>query len=454
MPRLSRPKFLAILIGAASASMALALDRSAAADEAVATVGGASGPDPEQGIPIAGWMFYPNFFAGAVFNDNIYATPIDRKSAWGVRLRPAVQGSLDNGLHSTALLLSADAQIYPGSGALAGYASPTNVTASAGARHLWKPFPDLTVQVTGSYTRQNGLFGSSFGLFSSAVIPNASTISSQQQYANQFNGSISVQKSFGHWFLGGATGINYIFYDSRPWDSSSTGNQNRGQAGTSYVASLRGGYWVTPSIYAFAEPGAVINRYRISTSDSNGYRVIGGLGSDPNGLLRGEIFGGYSQQITVATGAAISSPTFGARLIYRPTPYLTLTTSVDQSIGSGAPGNFFGLQIGSGAGSKTWQARAQAEYALSPYWSASLRGGYGESRWLNDGWWNGGGFNLNWTAGAHLNYDFWRNLSLTFDYQFTRAMGYGGSNAWPLLNPFAPNGYAQNLVTAGLTYRY
>ncbi len=58
-----------------------------------------------------------------------------------------------------------------------------------------------------------------------------------------------------------------------------------------------------------------------------------------------------------------------------------------------------------------------------------------------------------WTAGAGASYTFWRNVALTFDYQFMRT----DTNAVRLLGAGTGNGLGsnrQNLVTAGITYRY
>lgn len=435
------------------------------AQEADLSVAAKTGPRPDQGIPVEGWMFYPSFFAGAVFNDNVYATPVHRRSRFGLRVRPVFQAVRDNGLHVSTVFLRADAQIHPHTGQnnfilpLTSYVQPTNVTGAAGFTHVWKPLSDVAVNVTGAYTRRSGLFGGEYGSLPLEVdLPNAYTVSDGQQYSNQLTGKISIQKNLDRWFIGGSTGVNYVWYDSRPSQITPffTNFNNRGYAGLSYIASVRGGFWVTPLLYAFAEPAAVLNRYGSSISDSNGYRVVAGLGSDLISLFRGEIYGGYNQQFSVSLNRSVSSPAFGGRIFYYPTPYLTLTTSVNQSIGWGAPTTLLGLPIALGPGSKTWQARAQVDYSFSQYWTATIRGAYGETRWSSDGIWNNGGVVTNWTAGARLNYNFWRNMNLTFDYQFTKAAGYGGTNgnAWRFINPWAPTGYSQNLVTAGLTYAY
>jgi hypothetical protein len=229
----------------------------------------------------------------------------------------------------------------------------------------------------------------------------------------------------------------------------------------SYTAGLRGGYWLTPLLYAFVQPSAVLTRYQSSASDSNGYRVVGGLGTSMISLFRGEIFAGYNAQYASRNGQVVSSPTFGAALHYYPTEYFTLGLNISQAVGFGTPTYVYGVPVSAGPGNKTWQAVGTANYTMSEYWNAHLRAGYGETRWDNRGFywgsWTGNGVNANWIVGAGVNYNFWRNLSLTLDYVFTKAAGYGGVGnvtALPFLNAWQGEGYSRNMVSAGLTYRY
>ena len=68
-----------------------------------------------------------------------------------------------------------------------------------------------------------------------------------------------------------------------------------------------------------------------------------------------------------------------------------------------------------GIPSRTTTAILQTTYGLSRLWSVGVRGGYtrgdfiGVSRLNNHGW----------LAGASFNYEIWRNLMLTLDYQYS-----------------------------------
>lgn len=454
---------------------------------AASALGVSTGPNPAQGVAVGGWMLYPSLMAGAVFNDNIYQRQFDRVAGVGIRVRPAVDAFLDNGIHKTNAYFMADVQAYPGLGESLRFlprplvdARPTNVTGRAGAAHTWEPMADLTVRLSADYTRQNGVFGSNFGVGPNTTsLLSANTISASQQYTNQYSGYVSVEKKLAErWFLRGTTGVQYITYDSRPrdpwWGAPFTGGLgNNSLNGLNYTGSIRAGGFVTPQIYAFVEPGADIRFYQDSWADTNGYRVVGGLGSDMISLFRGEIYGGYQSQ-TSARGffGTTGRPAFGARVFYYPTQYLKFTTSVDQTLSSAATqptATAFGLPLWAAtqpglasASSTTLQARIQGDYALSQYWTAYARAGYGETQfsipWSKQN---------AWTAGAGLNYNFWRNISMTLEYQFGRTFStdpwglYGfGAAAFALNDPFAmllmgkPSGFTQNIVSAGLTYRY
>ncbi|MBG0811718.1 outer membrane beta-barrel protein [Methylosinus sp. H3A] len=422
----------------------------------------AMGPNPAEGLAIDGWIVYPSLFVGSVFNDNIYATAYGRRSAVGVRVRPSLQAGVDNGLHKTTAYISADAQLYPGLGSQYRLfptpttdVDPTNVTGRAGLRHIWSPVSDLSVYFTADYTRQNGLFGSNFGAGAPAVyVPAGYTVAASQQFSNQISGSVAVEKKIADWFVRGSTGVQYVAYDSRP-----SGNfpflaaSGDAQNGLSYTASLRGGVWLSPMIYGFVEPTLDLRRYENSISDTNGYRIIGGFGSDLISLFRGEVYGGYQSQSSEQNflGGTVSKPTYGARLLYYPTPYLTFTATVDQTLAAAAAPTTLAAHLGQWSpASLNTQSKLQVDYAFSPFWTAYMRGGYGETRWAN----SPRGDTV-WAAGVGVNYTFWRNMAITLDYQFQKT----GSNANGLLNILGVShstgwGFVQNVVSAGVTYRY
>jgi opacity protein-like surface antigen len=104
---------------------------------------------------------------------------------------------------------------------------------------------------------------------------------------------------------------------------------------------------------------------------------------------------------------------------------LGITTGLTPTVPEGIP-------------SRVTTALLQTNYAIAHDWWVGARAGY------TNGYFFGFSPELNgWLAGASLNYEIWRNLLLTLDYQFTTEHSDG-----PLTS------FTENTYTAGLTYRY
>jgi hypothetical protein len=216
--------------------------------------------------------------------------------------------------------------------------------------------------------------------------------------------------------------------------------------GASFWASARLGYNVTPAFYVFAQGDGIFQRFSNSLFDTNGYRVIGGVGSkDEKSLFRGEVYGGYwaqnqdqQQQNVIGLGIPTdaNSGVFGGRLSYYPTRYWTITAQVDQTLGMSTT---LSPSIPQGMPTKTTTAILQTTYGIARDWSIGVRGGYTRGEFIGVSGLNNNG----WLAGASFNYEIWRNLMLTLDYQYTTV----NSDA-------AFSDFTRNWYSAGLTYRY
>jgi len=288
-------------------------------------------------------------------------------------------------------------------------------------------------------------------------VPTNAVVRSTGQSFNQLTGSVSIEKKITDRSFVRATGtVQGILYDGQ--NSFLPANvlvptQNSGDRNLTYVGSLRGGYWVGPAIYVFAEGGADLRRYRNYLLDTNGYHAIAGLGSDRISLFRGEVYAGYQEQFSARGFANLrtGAPAFGARLYYYPLEYLTFSVSAGQTLGAAAVPSLNAVPSGivpTFAAVRTTQVWGQVDYAFSPYWTASARVGYGRSDY-------GGSVGAEdvIVAGAGVSYTFWRNVAVTVDYQFTKT-----TSNLPTISSlfFLPGftGYTQNIVSAGLTYRY
>jgi len=432
---------------AAAASASTAQSSSASASNLALGIPG--GPNPDNGLPIWGFLVYPSFFIGAIYNSNLFLTNSNEVAGVGIQFAPNITAIDDQGIHKTTLSLSADVTGYPAASrssanTQANAQSPNNVTGTVSLDHIWKPTADITVDATAGFTRQNGIFGTLAAAGSSFVSTNGNSGSAfqlgnaaSQQTSNQVSAALSVEKVINdRWFVRGGVGGQDIEYEPLPFSGSSLVTNSLD--GQEYNAFLRSGYWITPQVNGFIEVGGSWWRYQDDWYNSNTYHVIGGLSSDLIGLFRGEIYGGVQRQVSPnGTFAAVNAPDFGGRITYYPTRFITLAASLDQSFGSAAVQSITPI-YGSASGD-TLQARFQANYAAAQYWSVSAIAGWAKTTWTNTPLVENA-----WTFGGTVSYNYWRNIALTLNYQYTATTA----------NRNYVNVYAENLVSAGLTYHY
>jgi hypothetical protein len=412
----------------------------------------------KEGLALGGWKLFPGVFVGATYDDNFNQTAsgTDHSAGASLRVVPRLTGVYDGGIHKTTVYGVVDARFFNGD----------TLAATAGLTHLYQATQDLIFNFYGNYTRQTDIFRSALQFNNGAIGPPATpnvnipiiinpfgTTPGVNPIAyNQFTGGAQVTKTFNQAFVtlsGTAFDIVYDHSDNIPAPFQTSHD------GASFWATGRVGYNFTPSFYVFAQGDGIFQRFRNTVFDTNGYRVIGGVGSnDPKSLFRGEVYGGYWAQnqeqsspiaLGIPTVIGLGIPTdansgvFGGRLSYFPTRYWSITAQVDQSLSMSttlAPG------IPAGIPTKSTTAILQSTYGIARDWSVGVRGGYTRGEFIGFGELN----NHGWMAGASFNYEIWRNLLLTLDYQYTTTQ----SNT--VLASFTE--FTDNRYTAGLTYKY
>jgi len=409
----------------------------------------------KEGLALGGWIFAPQIFLGAVYNSNPDQLATGANNGTSLRVAPRIIGYYDGGMYKTSVYGVMDGEFF----------NSNTIAATAGFTNSYAPQQDWTLGSYFNYTRETSLFNSALNFNNNAISPPGAPPSGIPLVLNpfgttpgvnpiaynQFTVGGSINKTFNQAFASlGATGF-YILYDDQsnliqpPFQTSNNG--------ANIWVQGRLGYHFIPGVYVFAEGDGIFQRFQNSVFDTNGYRVIGGLGADdPKSLFRGEIYGGYQAQQQLANNNIVGTPSiplvtpngiatdtssgvFGGRLTYLPTPYWTWIASVDQTLGVTTA-----LQPGvpQGTPSKVTTAILQTTYSLARQWSIGVRGGY------TQGWFFGfSPENQGWLAGATFNYEIWRNLLLTLDYQYTTEHSAA---------PFST--FVQNQYTAGLTYRY
>jgi hypothetical protein len=409
----------------------------------------------QAGVPIGTWMLYPELFVGAVWDSNSNqassnsaaqtATGSSPDSGTSLGVSPRLVATTnDGGMHATTLFGVGDFQFF----------SANTVAADAGFIHLYRPTEDLTLSLNLRYTRQTDLFTSALNFNNNAIglqggpaIPSPTIVnpfgtapSINPVAYNQYTAGGSVAKTWDTWFTtlsGTAFAIDYDHANNIPAPFQTS------QDGTSFWLDGKVGWHFVPSLYVFGEGAGIWQRFNNSIFNTNGYRVTGGLGADdPNSLVRGELYGGYQFQHQESQNVPLpnispdaQSSVFGGRMYYFPTPYWTWTASVDEVLGMSAQ---LAPNIPQGVPAVVTTGILETTYGLSQQWSIGARVGYTRADYFDLGRVDNG-----WMAGASFNYEIWRNLHLTLDYQYSTL----NSNT-------SFNQFSRNVVSAGVTYSY
>jgi len=275
----------------------------------------------EGAIPILGWLLYSGLGWGATCDNNVNSTPINRVSACGPSIQPSLVAQWNTGIQRTLVYGVGDIRYYPS------LEQVDVLDTTLGVAHVWEIQRDLIFRIQGQVTQ--GEQGSAFSNF----IPLGVFATSPVRYTQEF-GSTSIQKNFGSFFTavgGSITGTEY----QNVRDNLGNVIDEQFQNGTVSTFNTRFGYYISPIIYTYVEPSYNWTRYQASNLDSEGYRVVAGIGSDLISLFRGEFYGGYlSQRFDDPLHGVASFPVFGGRLSWYPTRFITLSISADQTFGT------------------------------------------------------------------------------------------------------------------------
>jgi hypothetical protein len=392
-----------------------------------------------QGMPVEGWMLFPSLFVGGVYDDNIFSQSTNRVAGVGAKLRPALIAERDSGVQHTAIFLNGDFNIYPDK------SSGNTVNAQAGFAHVWELQRDFVLRFGGEYDLLTNVYNNGIVI---GPYGTAGEIASPQR-SSRLGGYVSGVKSFNRFFVGLSLSSYATAYDTLDTTTGSLPQSYRDNLVTTATARL--GYALSPVIYAFTDATGNLHNFsgdsiygliapNVWSSgtlyNSQGYRLVAGLGTDRISLFKGEIYAGYQQQNYAYSGFGThSSPVYGGKISWFPTRAWTLSLALDETYQDS------GLQIsGNTLGSAAFVTAATTtlQYALSRQWSASISGGYADVVYVS-----GGRRDQRWSAGATLNYEIARNILATAGYTLVLVE----SNA-------AGGSLTRNQFALGATYKY
>jgi hypothetical protein len=397
-------------------------------------------PPPGEAIPFAGWLLFPSIKAYTLYSDNFFQSPVAPLSVWGLGATPALTAEWTNGIHTTTLFGNIDRQVFPTDNAINTFDGQASIT------QRYQPLPDLTFRAVGDYTHktiantlQNSI-PSPISTPHSQVLPNGDTLlpngtivsptgqvvgqasptlsvngTSLINPYDQYTGTFAVDKIFNHGILSASGSAAQLNYDNQ----SAQDNSYKSFNGS-------GGVWLGPLLYAFSDGSISENSGSLQFPGSTtSYRARGGIGSRQFGLFRASAYFGH-QGSESSTGAA-GGDIYGAALSYYPTPPWTLSISADETVNLSSQRAISNLaltiptatplQIPLSASTRITSTALNSEYQITPQWSTSEHFSYTRVEYVDTP-----RLDNAWLADVTLSYSIWRNMTLSWEYQYSRIL--------------------------------
>ncbi len=450
-------------------------------------------------IAIGDWLLYPMLRVYSVYSDNLFLSPVSPISAPGFGVTPSMTAVWTNGIHTTTLYGNIDRQAYPTDNDI------NTLDGRAGFTQKYEAMRDLIFTVNGNYLHQTWATGLQNSIQTTAaaptstvlpngdtILPNGTILSPSGQVigqtnpfigsnvpllvnpSNQYTGTFSVDKIFNRGILSLSGSVGRTEYENQ-----SPENAQASPNFSTRTFTERAAFWLGPLFYAYTNgsvgtfvtdatsasttPASTTPASSTASTSTTSYRVIGGLGTRQFGLFRGSLYFGHqgsdseggatagsAGSATAGSGSSVTAGgnVYGGALSYYPTPKLTLTGSVDETINISSQASATNLaltlpglsavQVPLTASTHITSATLQSSYEIAPQWFTSLQLGYTRIEYIGST-----RLDNSWIVDGILRYDIWRNMSLTWEYRYRSVV----SNA---LLASAMSNY----VTMGATYKY
>jgi hypothetical protein len=276
----------------------------------------------EGAFQVADWLLFGGLGWGLACDYNLNSSPTNQQRACGPQITPSIVAAHNTGIQRTLVYGVGDIRWYPT------LHEVQVVNTTAGLVHVWEIQRDLIFRIQGEGMRNQG-----YSSFAANLAPTGLSVTSPVKY-NQGYGSASIQKEFGSFFTAIGGSVTRTAYENIQDNLGNTIDEQF-RNGTVSTANARVGYHISPIIYTFIEPTLNWQRYADPNLNSQGYRVVAGLGSGRISLFNGEIYGGYAaQRFDDPIVGTSTIPVIGGRLSWFPTRFLTYTFTADRAFGT------------------------------------------------------------------------------------------------------------------------
>jgi hypothetical protein len=276
----------------------------------------------EGAFQLADWLLYGGLGWGLACDYNLNSSPTNPQRACGPQFTPSIVAAHNTGIQRTLLYAVGDIRYYPS------LKQVQVVDTTAGLVHVWEIQRDLIFRVQAEGMRNQGYSG-----FAANLAPTNVFLTTPVKY-NQGYASTSLQKEFGSFFTAVGGSFKRTTYEDIQDNLGNTIDEQF-RNGTVTTLNTRFGYHISPIIYTYVEPTMNWQRYAAPTLNSEGYRVVAGLGSGRISLFNGEMYAGFaSQRFEDPTIGTTTIPIVGGRLSWFPTRFLTYTFTADRTFGT------------------------------------------------------------------------------------------------------------------------
>ncbi len=436
------------------------------------------GPPPYDPNAIAweGWLLYPSLNLSAESSNNFFLSPSTKIRGWEFGVTPSTTAVWSDGINTTTIYGNLQRLEYPtnnefnstnGEGTFTQQYAPLrdlNFTFSADYQHQTLqgaftnsipnsiPFTGFTVLPNGNIVLPGtGIIVNPEGQIVGQVGPTVS--STPFQLVNpydQYTATGRVQKLFSDGIVTLGASLqrtNYV-------DASVGGVPNNNFTNKTYTEDTA--FWLG-SVFYFYSDGTFNSRVTDSVSgpdtESSAYRIVGGIGTRQIGLFRTSAYFGHQGSNGPGLASSESSSqggnVFGGTLGYYPTPAWTLSLNIDETINL-APANaapstqaivipgITPLQVALSSSTQITSTSLRSSYTINPLWTATGTFAFTHVENIGSPFWDN-----SYVADAQLSYNMRRNLTLTWEYQYSSIV----SNA-----PFSTA--VRNLGTMSATYKF
>ena len=450
-----------------SALVAFSGTNAARAQEPPTTIpaGGPLPYDPDA-LSFYGWLLYPsvNFLAE---NSNNYFMSQPKLSGWTLGVSPTVTAEWSSGIHTTTLFGTFQNLQYPPDNQVPQDSRIVAVSDEETWTQQYAPTRDLKFTFVGDYNHQTispgltssipnqpGFTGTIVLPNGNIQLPNGTIISPTGQVVGQA-GATPTSSPFStvnpYDVFTGSASVQKIFSDGILNLGASFGRQEYERQGTpdfnTKTFSESGSFWLGSVFYAYSN-GSFTIRNTDDAPDSTTYQITGGIGTRQVGLFRASLYFGHQGSGSPSAGSA-GGNMYGGSLTYYPTPDWTITINANDTLNL-APGNaapstqalnvsaLTPLQVALSSSTQITSTTLSSSYTISPLWTATGTFGFTHIENIGSPIWDD-----SYVADFSLKYLMLRNLTLTWEYQFSSIV----SNQ-PLTS------LNRNLVIMSATYRF